>query len=276
MEFRFDVRPIFTNQIVRINSNLLPSTFVGDRRMAIDMANKVSQIINEMGEASAKAQGLNKPVTTSQKLRLTDQMVYLLGDNDHGRHGAVVGLLKVGQKSLYVFDENGETKMVDAPCVLDFYVHESRQRSGLGKTLFETMLREENYKPEKLAIDRPSDKLIGFLRKHYGLEKTIPQMNNFVVYEGFFGNPSSDPNSHDGRMHMTAGPNTALFGPQFINDECKKRASKSWEPQNSPTTIPLVQSSPVGRYAAPRPMCSMAEIIHSSATAAAGEPNREL
>lgn len=82
--------------------------------------------------------------------------------------GAVTGLLKVGTKNLYVFDPNGETKQVSAPCVLDFYVHESRQRSGLGKKLFQTMLDQEGINPSKLAIDRPSEKLVGFLKKHYG------------------------------------------------------------------------------------------------------------
>lgn len=80
----------------------------------------------------------------------------------------MTGLLKVGTKTLYVFDDNGETKPVPALCVLDFYVHESRQRAGLGKEMFELMLERENVEPNKLAIDRPSDKLIAFLRKHYG------------------------------------------------------------------------------------------------------------
>ncbi len=142
--------------------------------------------------------------------------------------GAVTGLLKVGTKNLYVFDPNGETKQVSAPCVLDFYVHESRQRSGLGKQLFQTMLDLEGINPSKLAIDRPSEKLVGFLKKHYGesqilvvvkcyehffhkrnphigLERTIPQMNNFVVYEGFF-NTSQRPQQQmdDRRLNITA------------------------------------------------------------------------
>lgn len=82
--------------------------------------------------------------------------------------GSVTGLLKVGTKNLYVFDENGDTKTTPAMCVLDFYVHESRQRAGLGKQMFELMLEHENVVPEKLAIDRPSEKLVAFLRKHYG------------------------------------------------------------------------------------------------------------
>lgn len=91
----------------------------------------------------------------------------------------MTGLLKVGTKNLYVFDENGETKQVGAMCVLDFYVHESRQRAGLGKEMFELMLERENVAPQKLAIDRPSDKLIAFLRKHYGkLDHFVRQMNS--------------------------------------------------------------------------------------------------
>lgn len=79
-----------------------------------------------------------------------------------------MGILKVGTKSLYVFDKFGETKHVNALCVLDFYIVESRQRHGLGKVLFEHMLDIENMSPEKMAIDRPSEKLLGFLAKHYG------------------------------------------------------------------------------------------------------------
>lgn len=82
--------------------------------------------------------------------------------------GCVTGLLKIGTKNLYVFDENGETQLVAAPCVLDFYIHESRQRAGLGKALFEHMLERENLVPQKMAIDRPSEKLVAFYRKHYG------------------------------------------------------------------------------------------------------------
>ena len=117
--------------------------------------------------------------------------------------GLVVGLLKVGRKSLYVFDNHGETQNVTALCVLDFYVHESRQRLGLGRMLFDHMLQEEELRPEEMAIDRPSEKLLGFLHKHYGLTKKIPQMNNFVIYDGFFsGKLSSDIDGR--RMHITA------------------------------------------------------------------------
>lgn len=119
--------------------------------------------------------------------------------------GLIVGLLKVGRKSLYVFDRFGETRHVNAPCVLDFYIHESRQRGGLGKILFEYMLEFEGLLPEQLAIDRPSEKLLAFLRKHYALTQKIPQMNNFVIYDGFFMSQQSQKDVNGtGQMHITA------------------------------------------------------------------------
>lgn len=104
----------------------------------------------------------------------------------------VVGLLKVGTKDLYLFDEQNRTRRVtNAPAILDFYIHESRQRTGLGKKLFQTMLNNEGWTPLKCSIDRPSEKLLGFISKHYGLKRTLQQPNNFVVFEGFFGKDTS-------------------------------------------------------------------------------------
>jgi len=37
-----------------------------------------------------------------------------------------------------------------------------------------------------LAVDRPSPKFLSFLQKHYNLKSVIPQVNNFVIFEGFF------------------------------------------------------------------------------------------
>lgn len=101
--------------------------------------------------------------------------------------------------------------MEQSPSILDFYVHESRQRAGLGKRLFETMLKEEQWIPHKCSVDRPSAKLLAFLGKHYELLHPIPQANNFVLYEGFFDAPTSNgnrnghaqsPQRHNG-LHVT-------------------------------------------------------------------------
>lgn len=48
------------------------------------------------------------------------------------------------------------------------------------------MLKHENAHPRKLAYDRPSPKLKGFLSKHYGLKNFVPQSNNFIVFDDYF------------------------------------------------------------------------------------------
>uniref|UniRef100_A0AAG5DK28 Alpha-tubulin N-acetyltransferase n=1 Tax=Anopheles atroparvus TaxID=41427 RepID=A0AAG5DK28_ANOAO len=277
MEFRFNMHPLFRSRIVRINNSLLPTGFTAQsRRVALDATAQISEIINFIGTLSAQAQGLSVPVTTAQKLRNSDHHIYLMFEpND--KNGLVVGILKVGRKSLYVFDPSGETVNVTAPCVLDFYVHESRQRGGLGRELFEHMLREENIRPEELAIDRPSEKLLGFLQKHYGLSKKIPQMNNFVVYEGFFASNAQNSSDIDGRrMHITASPNTNLFGPTFTTTNAEERRRSTSQTRSPVAPQPIIAQPPVGRYAAKRPTCSMAQIIHNSPTTVSTEPNRNF
>ena len=56
-------------------------------------------------------------------------------------YGAAVGILRVGQKKLFVYDRDGNNHELEPLCVLDFYVHESRQRTGCGKKLFQFMLQ---------------------------------------------------------------------------------------------------------------------------------------
>ena len=53
-----------------------------------------------------------------------------------------MGLIKFGIKSLYFFTTSGQAiEVKNCPCVLDFYVHESAQRQGIGYLLFENMLK---------------------------------------------------------------------------------------------------------------------------------------
>ena len=80
----------------------------------------------------------------------------------------------------------GSIRELTPTCVLDIYVHESCQRMGIGKEIFNRFLLLENQEPRKLAYDRPSPKLINFLKKHYELVRYIPQNNNFVIFDDFF------------------------------------------------------------------------------------------
>lgn len=45
----------------------------------------------------------------------------------------VCGILKTGKKNLFYYDGLGNVKELKPLCVLDFYVHESLQRVGVGK-----------------------------------------------------------------------------------------------------------------------------------------------
>lgn len=56
----------------------------------------------------------------------------------------------------------------------------------INQSLFEKMLAYEKVKPNKLGYDRPSDKFIKFLSKHYNLNRYVPQNNNFVVFSSYF------------------------------------------------------------------------------------------
>ncbi|EEB19613.1 conserved hypothetical protein [Pediculus humanus corporis] len=188
MEFNFNINNFFKDEITKVGSRLIPDNFTGDRREVQDCLSKVSYVLTILGEKSARAQGLQKVITSGEKLRNSDHIVYILIDPKGGSkgYGTVLGMLKMGLKHLYVFDTGGNNHEITTKCVLDFYVHESKQRMGLGKKLFEYMLKEEKTEPVHLAIDKPSPKFLSFLNKHYGLQNIIPQMNNFVVFEGFF------------------------------------------------------------------------------------------
>ncbi len=108
-------------------------------------------------------------ITTASRLFTSDNRLYMSAEGHR-----VIGLLKVGVKKLFIRNEMGAIKEISPLCVLDFYVHESMQRGGHGKAIFEKMLENEGVKPEKLGYDRPSEKLLGFLAKHYGLKRYVP------------------------------------------------------------------------------------------------------
>ena len=163
-----------------------------------------------------KAQGLREIITSCRKLSVNENhRIYVMKSPNINKQvilypltsnaqkivsyklfkffrgkGCVVGHLKVGEKHLFVYDAQGRNHEINALCVLDFYVHESQQRKGFGKNLFDMMLTMENVLPEHIAIDKPSDKSIRFLKKHYNLKNSLPQVNNFVVFQGFFDNRS--------------------------------------------------------------------------------------
>ncbi|CAE7873567.1 unnamed protein product [Symbiodinium microadriaticum] len=182
------------------------------------------ELLGVLGEGSRRAQGLSKPVTTAGPLM--SNRIYLLY---MGRYA--LGLLKVGTKRLFVSRGEKEGLVDISPtCVLDFYVVEGHQRGGLGRRLFDTMLRCEHTSPERLAYDRPSPKLIGFLRRHYGLAPYQPQANHFVVFDAYWAKAGAirDSSARDcEKFRRPEGPGTGgktsactgALGTELIGDE---------------------------------------------------------
>ncbi|KAJ1341624.1 hypothetical protein BSLG_003813 [Batrachochytrium salamandrivorans] len=139
--------------------------------------------------AEQEYQSIHGPSTSCSDSVESQLNSYRLAGSCSGSAGAgqcpVIGLLKVGHKRLFLIDEYDRQIEVSPLCVLDFYIHESFQRKGFGKRLFEYMLMIEFRSPGELCYDRPSAKFLGFLRNHYHLTEYIPQSNNFVVFKQF-------------------------------------------------------------------------------------------
>ena len=99
--------------------------------------------------------------------------------NDHtcyfkAEENKCIGFIKVGYKKLFVRTRSNTLVEMQPLCVLDFYVDGKVQRGGYGKMLFDAMLQYEKQNPSRLAYDRPSEKLIGFMSKHFGLKSFVP------------------------------------------------------------------------------------------------------
>ena len=150
----------------------------------------VKEILNSMGEASSKAQKLNTIITSAHKFFISNHRIFIKAEQNK-----VLGFIKVGYKKLFLRDRNYNYHEINTLCVLDFYVHESTQRRGIGKQLFDYMLKFEKKSPTELAYDRPSIKLLSFLKKYFGLNDFIQQSNNYVVFDEFFSLISSSNNN---------------------------------------------------------------------------------
>ncbi|XP_048086198.1 alpha-tubulin N-acetyltransferase 1 isoform X2 [Alosa alosa] len=206
MEFPFDINALFPEQISVLDQHLAAGRKSSGRG---DPQALIARVIDELGKASAKAQQLPAPITSAAKLQTNTHQLYLLKDGElNGGRGVAVGFLKVGYKKLFLLDQRGAHVETEPLCVLDFYITENLQRHGYGQELFNFMLQHKKVEPELLAYDRPSPKFLAFLKKHYDLKEGVPQVNNFVVFNGFFRNTAGSPPSPltDQRMYGFFGP----------------------------------------------------------------------
>lgn len=176
MELNFNIEKILRGNLVFISQDYLKSLSKQDFIL-------ICNAIDKIGELSSKAQGLKSVITTASKFLLSpDQKLYIKCKDNF-----LIGYVKTGIKKLFISDRNGKINEILPLCFLDFYVHESQQRYGFGKQLFDYMIKmENNINPCLLAYDRPSSKLLSFLKKYFNLVDYVPQNNNFVVYDDYF------------------------------------------------------------------------------------------
>ena len=176
MNFPFSVRRVLGgDNITRLDSRSFKVCKKGR------FGKEVCQVIDGLGSASANAQQLGSVITTALKLDASDHVVYIASN-----YQSALGFIKVGCKKLFIHTSRGNIVEMFPLCVLDFYVNENCQRQGIGLTLFDFMLQDQSIEPHALAYDRPSPKLLSFLKKHYRLESYMPQSNNFLFSNKIF------------------------------------------------------------------------------------------
>ena len=172
----------------------------------------VKEILDTMGELSARAQNLPNIITSTSRFFPSNHRLYLKADKNR-----VIGYVKVGPKKLFVRDRFFNYHERTTLCVLDFYVYDSAQRHGIGKQLFDFMLNHEKIDPSVIAYDRPTLRLLSFLKKNYRLDNYITQNNSFIVFDNFFLSdsiPYQDTEFDNDTHRVIQNLNT----PQYINN----------------------------------------------------------
>ena len=175
MEYNFSVPFLSESSVTTLTSSSL-SLISRDERERLRI------VVDNAGRRAAQAQDLGQPITSLVKLVHPDHVLHVCTEEVTARKTVVVGIIKTGRKKLFIYNDSPVLHEIEPVCILDFYVHESVQRKGYGKKLFEHVLQHEKTRPEKLAYDRPSAKFLAFLGKHYNLSTFVPQRNNFVVF----------------------------------------------------------------------------------------------
>lgn len=219
------------------------------------------QVLEELGKNSQIAQGLKKAVTFGSAC-LGDQRVYLLAEGN-----IAYGFLKVGPKKLFIETPPANSRdrvgvqdafrEITPMCALDFYVHESCQRSGFGRRIFDEMLQGEGLRPSQMAYDRPSSKFTGFLRKHFNLTRFRPQNNNYVVFDDYFeaggvpptGNQRGRPASNSLGSGMSnnpllGGPISGTSSPSGSRGNRERHRSENYY-DGRPPALPGTGSGPL-------------------------------
>jgi len=78
-----------------------------------DRQDHVRSVVDRLGEASARAQGLKVPITSYVKMLSTDTRMYCKVEANRA-----LGFIKVGRKKLFIRDPLGNMREMEPLCVL--------------------------------------------------------------------------------------------------------------------------------------------------------------
>ncbi|KAI6215706.1 hypothetical protein M3Y94_00416100 [Aphelenchoides besseyi] len=184
MEIAIDLTPIFGSNLVQLDGQRLEQL----------RNQELCRGLNNLFRLSAESIGAKAPLTTCNKLVANvEQRLYLCWELDKTtNHSVLLGFVKVGRKSLFLYDKNLQPYEDEMLCIFDAYVHRARQRCGIGRQLFDFVFQTENVQPHCVALDCPSVSLLGFFAQAYNVDRPISQNTNFVVFQRLFDSIKSD------------------------------------------------------------------------------------
>ena len=202
MNFDFNINSIFRkpdSDFLILHSNDIPkqTETPSQFRLKHPENDNAVRFLDEIGAASAKAQNLSAAITSHSRFVYSNHKLFIKVNGNQ-----MIGFIKIGVKNLIYTGISGKLMEISPVCVLDFYVHETLQRHGFGKLLFEKVLEIEKLEPYQMAIDRPSSKFLFFLNKHYKLKEYRTQSNNFVIFNQFFETKEDKLLPHRAHYHL--------------------------------------------------------------------------
>ncbi|KAG0086742.1 Alpha-tubulin N-acetyltransferase 1 [Podila epicladia] len=179
---------------------------------ALSEHERLGAIVDALGEASAKAQELPTSITQRQRLaKNPTQRVYILRTGLDSGEDQWLDQLRIGSPLMKeaikksILDRNGPSQepsedhnnvQEETPRI------QTKSRSEEKGVYVAGMLKigekklfivVESIEPNQIAYDRPSPKLYQFLSKHFGLDRHLPQPNQFAIFEGYMLQDCGEP-----------------------------------------------------------------------------------
>lgn len=133
--------------------------------------------INQLGQKSAKAQQLKTSITTYDKLMQNQDNEYLYFMID--QQSIPKGYIRICKKKLFLDEMDQLKEYENCLCVMDFFVIKRKEGTGLKLIMYAS--NDLNLQPKDLLIDRPSQAMINFMKKHFNL-KPLHHYNKFASF----------------------------------------------------------------------------------------------